>query len=163
MLVPHLPLPSVLYLDLSLSLSLSLVQIFTDKNYLRKILEVINSCGCLLEGEGLLSTIGPVNLSRTTTDSTLLDYPKSQSDPGDSQDEEEGQQGPELPPTDDGDKHKFLLKIRDCLGLLRELFFMSRQSIPLDQRSPPLVLSPLPVIRLIHLFLSQNRTLCEEP
>jgi hypothetical protein len=118
------------------------VQIFTDKNYLRKILEVINSCGCLLEGEGLLSTIGPVNLSRTTTDSTLLDYPKSQSDLGDSQDEEEGQQGPELPPTDDGDKHKLLLKIRDCLGLLRELFFMSRQSIPLDQRSPPLFLSP---------------------
>lgn len=30
--------------------------------------------------------------------------------------------------------NKKLLKIRDCLGLLRELFFMSRQTIPMEQR-----------------------------
>jgi hypothetical protein len=133
--------------SLSLTSFLTLVsfQIFQDTNYLRQILEVINSCSCLKEGDGdgLLSRIGPVALSRTTTDSTLLDFPKSQSESGDSQPEQEvqaedgeGEQGPELPPIDDGDKHKLLLKIRDCLGLLRELFFMSRQSIPLEQRSP---------------------------
>jgi hypothetical protein len=150
----------------SLSMSLTQLicycaQIFGDSNYLKCLLEEINSIQTL-EGsnEGILPLSSPLDLSRATTDSTILDFPRSQSDSSllkdnntyeedleeEDSDEENGKRQEEaadetdplvVVPVTEEQRYQKLLRIRDCLGLLRELFFMSKQTLAMESRSLP--------------------------
>lgn len=93
-----------------------------------------------MESNDEVIVINPLELSRATTEntiSTILDISRSQSESSDYKEEKDSNINNEIESRvisgDEYRKNK-LLKIRDCLGLLRELFFMSRQVIPMEQR-----------------------------
>jgi hypothetical protein len=139
---------------------------------LKRLLEEINSVQFLEDesssssSEGILPLSSPLDLSRATTDSTILDFPRSQSESSlnkdhyeqdleDQEEEEDNQEGESVEGKDGGNKSPFteeqryqkLLRIRDCLGLLRELFFMSKQTLSIESRyhdPPPLLLTLFP-------------------
>lgn len=98
-------------------------------------MQEINSSPCLESGDGMDLLSGPLNISRATTDSTILDFPRSQSEMSEKEEQDNSyHDDPPPPPLTDEDRYQKLLRIRDCLGLLRELFFMSRQTISMEQR-----------------------------
>ncbi len=102
-------------------------------------MEEIDSCHELQDGE---ERNNPIEMARIPSDrsvSTVLDMSRSQSESSDYHSELSTPSvsltsTPSLTLVPEESKTAKLYRIRDCLGLLRELFFMSKQTIPMEQR-----------------------------